>query len=166
MSVKVPAIFEDSTGTISRLTGEIELFGSVVLPGREILSGNPTAVGNGASAALTWNTKDSGSALLDLTTPDAPKIVTAGVYAVTVTVTPAAITAAGYYTVSLALDSSGDDASVSTTSPASAIANTAPVISCGLTYFVPAGGVIAVTVGNFDGANSVNFSLAAVVQAL
>ena len=165
MSVKYPAAFEDSTGTIDRLTGELELF--TIATQREQLQGNATAVGNGATGALTWNTKVSGSTLLDISTPAEPTPLAAGVYAVAVTVTPATITVGGYYTVSLALDSGGEDATVEVTSPASIAANQTPIVSAALTYFVPVGGTIDVTVANEDGASSVDFTLSlAVVQAI
>lgn len=163
MSVKVPAIFEDSTGTIERLTGEIELFGSVVLPSLEQITGNAVTIADGGNDSLTWNTP-SGASLLNLAVPGVPTVVTAGVYAVTVTCTPGAITAAGYYTLELVLDGS-QFASVS--SPAASAADPSPVTSLSCTSFISAGGQVEAAVTNHDGSASVDFTLTlGVVQAL
>lgn len=166
MSQKVPAIFEDSTGTIARLTGELETFGSLALSANEQIEGNAVTIANGASAPLTWDTLTAGEALLDLTTKTAPTVITAGVYAVTIYVTPGAITHAGYYTLGLSLDADAADANQFATSPASSAANASPVIGCTNVFYVPAGGVIQATVGNFDSAASVAFTLTAAIQAL
>jgi hypothetical protein len=51
--------------------------------------GNNVSVPNtGTGTPLTWDTLQAGSALLDLSVPTLPTIVTAGAYAVTVVTTP------------------------------------------------------------------------------
>lgn len=189
MGVKIPAEFEDSTGTIARLTGELELTipaltGQVLtvdnpattasfqasggLRGeREQITGDPVTITDGSSDKLTWDTKDSGTELLDLTDPANPVAVADGIYAVTVEVNAAAITVGGFYTVTLALDTAGDDANVTVSSPPSTAAFGTPIVSVSLTYFIPAGGVLNVTVDSEDGASSVDYNITlASVQAV
>lgn len=123
--------------------------------------GNAVTIADGNSASVTWDTKFLGDALLVLTDPANPAIVTAGVYAVAVTVTASAMTAGGDFVVILNLDNDNDDP---TAAGASTDANGCAVT---LVYYIPAGGTIVVQVRNHDGAASRDFTLSsAVVQRL
>lgn len=126
-------------------------------------------IANGANGVLTWAKSTGGTALVDLTDPAAPAIVTAGTYAVAVRVNPAgALTVGGCYVVKLELDANGEDPEIDVTSAAASAANFAvPQVGNWLTYYIPAGGVIVVTVANLDGVASVDYQLAfAAVQRL
>lgn len=146
--------------------------GSDPIPGllnieRELLgTGGATTIADNDSAALAW-AKDLGDDLLDLTDPTLPTAVADGVYAVTVLVIPQPLTVAGFYVLTVELDPGGDGAFTQQTSVPSTAGNTRPVASCGLTYFVPAGGQIVAQVLNHDGSASRDFDISlAVVQRI
>ncbi len=135
---------------------------------REQLGGNNVTIANGAGAPLTWDSVFSGTPLLDITVPAAPTIVTSGTYAVTLQIGPqGAMTAAGNYRVKLELDATGEDPTIYDTSAPSNANDAEPQVSLGMTYYIPAGGTIVVTVYNHDGAASVDFAINnAIVQRL
>ncbi len=121
-------------------------------------AGNVT-IANGANGVLTW-AKSTGSDLVDLTDPTAPAIVTAGVYAVGIQVAPAgAITTGGSFIAKLELDANGEDPEIDVTSAAATAAVNQPRVGNWLTYYIPAAGVIVVTVANLDGVASVDYRL-------
>lgn len=133
---------------------------------REQLIGSTGAIANNATAALSWGSP-FGTALLSLTVPTAPTVVTAGVYAVTARVLAAAsMTAAGFFTASLEMDVNDEDASLIVNSPAAGAGLVSPSISLTLVYYVPAAGLITCRVTNHDGVQAIDFSLSATVQRL
>jgi hypothetical protein len=123
----------------------------------------PTTIANNANANIAWELT-SGSSLLDLTTPDAPTVVTAGVYAVTVfTSTTAAMTANGRYEMAFDLDRDGDDPQLVLIPGATS----GPVrTTAALTYYCPAGAVLQVNIANKDGVASRDFTFIGVIQRL
>lgn len=162
-----PAEIIDSNGFV-KAGVEITFTDSQNQPGgsnaREQIRGNAVTIANGATGSLTWDTKLSGSDLLDLTDPANPAVITAGVYAVTIRVGNFGLTVGGTFFAEFDLDLNGEDPEVIPTSPPSVAGQTHPTIVASMTYYIPAGGVINVTVGNNDGANAVDFTLFAVVQ--
>jgi hypothetical protein len=101
-------------------------------------------IGAGASGILTWDTLQSGDALLDISTTTAPTIVTAGVYAVAIAVrSEAALTAGASFRVTLDLDRNGENPQWFATGPDGADARSY-VMMTGV-YYQPAGAVIRVT---------------------
>ena len=130
-------------------------------------SGLGVSINDGASANLTWDTLAVGTALLDLTDPANPTVLTAGNYAVSVIFRPSdAMTAGGYYRADLELDEVNDDATLLQDSPAATAANTEPEQSLSLTYYIPAGGLINAIVHNHDGASTIHFGLFGIIQKL
>ncbi len=128
---------------------------------------NGVSIANAAFGSLTWDNKVSGSDLLDLSDPLNPTVVSDGVYAVTVTASTDPISTGGYYTLYLTLDSTAEDAVAAHDSPPSIAAINNPFVSCSLTYFIPAGGIINASVYNGDGVNSVVFYIyTAIVQRI
>ncbi len=69
-------------------------------------SGDPVTIADGAAASLPFTNLDSGTELLDRTTPTAPTLLAAGTYVLTLKVFGDALTAAGWCFVrgSLALN--------------------------------------------------------------
>ncbi len=136
---------------------------------RERIVGDHVEVGNNtAYTNLTWDTKQDGDDLLDLTDPSAPTAIVAGVYAVSVAIQVFdSMTVGGNYSAVLDLDRDGDVSTemIVTSAPASAL-NASPSLSINATYFVPAGGVISVAILNQDGVSAINFFLdqAAIVR--
>lgn len=135
---------------------------------REQANGNAVTINNGAAGLLTWDTSLGPSTLISRTTASAPTIITAGVYAVTVQVTPSsAMTAAGQYVVLFDLDLDGEDPEVAVTSPPASAAASAPTVTTSMTYYQAAGAVLRVRVSNFDGVQNLGFQLGqAVIQRL
>ncbi len=126
---------------------------------REKLAGDPVTIANSSLGRLTWDTKVSGSDLLDLTDPELPAVVDAGVYSVTVWVYPTALTATGTYLATLILDSGAQDADTSASSAPSVLGNDTPNVSLSATYYIPAAGVIELQVSNISGASE-DFTMA------
>lgn len=132
---------------------------------RERLFGNPVSLNDGESAYLTWDEKLSGDDLLDLTAPDSPLIVTAGVYAVTVSVGASdTMTDDGIFNGTLLLDADGDNAQTSMDSAPANARDHNPAISLTLTYYVPAGGRLGVYLTSSDGGlGSIGYAIAAAI---
>jgi hypothetical protein len=131
---------------------------------RALYTGNAVTVANGANAYLTLNTKNSGTALLNISVPDTPTVVTAGVYAVTVEFQPQdVLTTGGHYNAHLGLDAGGDNPDVQVDSPVSTAASNAPQVCIAVTYYLPAGSEIAVRLWNYDGTASVPYAIGAFV---
>lgn len=122
-------------------------------------AGSNVAINNGAAGVLTWNSV-FGTELFDRSTPSLPTALAAGIYAVSLAVSPSTITVGGYYIVALEMDVAGDDASVTTYSPGSIAADPTPNIAVACAYYLPVGGQVRVTVTNFDGSVARNFQLA------
>jgi hypothetical protein len=113
-------------------------------------------INNGATGTLTWDTKDSGPTLLNITVPAAPTIVTAGVYAVQAEVSPTGnMTAQGQFTLSLSLSgAAGGGASV--------VATATDLIPTGQALVIAtcaAGDAIAFTLHNLDGVQNLHFEI-------
>lgn len=166
-----PIEVADADG-VARLQGEATFTDPANQPGgvtaHEVVVGNNVAVANNVGAvALTWDTKQLGSDLLDLSVPALPTVVAGGVYAVSVYVQPGdAMTAGGSYSLSLELDANGDDVSLLAMA-AMSVGFPFPPTSISGTYLVPAGGAIRVSVNNQDGVQSIHFGIQwAVVQRL
>lgn len=119
--------------------------------------GNDVAVTNAGGGRLTWDTLFNGTALLDRSVPDQPAIITAGVYAVSVIVAGTSLTVGGYFAANLELDWNGADQLVTGSSPLAIGGDT--FLTLGLTFAIPAGGVIVVGVTNRDGVSTRNFHL-------
>lgn len=129
-------------------------------------SGSPVTIADNANAALTWTTKIAGAALLDLSTPTAPAVLAAGLYTVSVYVTPnAPMTVAGYCVVSLRFDFGGVGVAVVGESPPAGAANesaTPRAAACGAYYLEP-GMTLAALLTNRDGAQGLDFVLSALI---
>ncbi len=176
MGVKIPATFEDSTGTIARLTGELE-FDVPATPGEVLTADNPAStasfaagavatvqavyqgnavnIGNGASANLTWDTLSTGTALLDLTDPANPTFLTDGTYAVTALFVGDALTAAGYAAGQLTV--AGAALALNETQ------NPADTWSTSGTVVASAGDILDAPVVNEDGVSARNFNIRSAV---
>ncbi len=134
---------------------------------REQLSGNATACPYQTPTALTWDTKSFGTALLDISSPAAPTIVTTGTYAITVTVAGAGgMTSGTNYTVNFDVDLSGEDASCYQDSAAATALQAAPAVSLTLVYYLVAGSVLRVNVTSQDVAAPAFALSSAMVQRL
>ena len=134
----------------------------------EELYGASVAIGNNDNGNLQWTT-EGGTALLDLTDPLNPTTPVAGVYAISVTARPAGpITVNGCFTLFLAIDTDGVDASITQYSPLSATSNSnTPQVTATLVFYSPAGGVVNAVVTNLDGVGSVDYEInGAYVQRL
>ena len=132
---------------------------------REQFFGIASNIADNAQGNLTWD-NPQGDALLNLSTPGLPTVVAAGVYAVSVTVTGNSITVGGYYQANLDMDTANEDARVTEDSPTASASHDNPLISLANTYYVPAGGIISVSVANLDGSATRAFAMSAVVQRL
>lgn len=180
MGVKIPATFEDSTGTIARLTGELE-FDVPATPGEVLTANNPALTagfaalpigagvqavytGNNVSVAdaatdpLTFDTLASGTALLNITAPAAPTFLTAGTYAVSVVFTGDALTAAGYAVGAVTSGATGGFSFGAgyTQSPPDTFGASGVCVAA-------AGDTLAAELTSHDGASARNFSIAAAV---
>ena len=164
-------LFEKADGTVWLRNpdgSETQVGSGGSQPAGELLNGGNVAIANNASANLTFGNHNSGPDLLDLTDPANPTVIAAGIYSVSVSISPNdAMTDGGIFSASLTLDANNAEATAIGSSPAAVTANLLPSLSLSLTYYIPAGGVIAVNVGNGDGVKSINFALQdAVVQRL
>lgn len=122
----------------------------------EHLSGNFLNIANFASVDLPWNSHDFGATLLNRATPDTPRVITPGVYAVSVTVLGSNLTVGGAFGVRLFV---GLNTLARAQSPPATGLNDTPVVSVSLTAFVAANAPITVTVSNQDSALARNFQL-------
>jgi hypothetical protein len=135
---------------------------------RESFTGGAGAViANTEFGSLRW-VKAAGDTLVTLTDPLAPVIVTAGVYAVAVYGQVGSVTVGGYWTGELDLDLDGDDQFLVAASGLSSVANSGSLpVSLSLTYYIPAGGVVSFSAGNFDGTSARTFTIiSAYIQRL
>lgn len=123
--------------------------------GFESIASNPVTIADGAGGALTFNTLDGGDHLVDLTAPEAPVVLAAGIYAIVIPVAPDAMTAAGNYDVTV--QAQGQASIVQTSAPASAD-QAAPGVIITVIARLAAGEGWNVNVSNHDGAQSVAFS--------
>lgn len=149
----MPIITPSSGGGAAAPTTREQIFGT-------------TNVANGADTALAWTTSFGPNSLFDLTAPTAPTAKAAGVYAVTISITPAAMTVGGQYSVVFDLDLSGEDPEITVSSPAATATFRGPTISVAMTYLLPLNSVAKLLVRNRDGSIAIDFSLLAVVQRL
>jgi hypothetical protein len=134
---------------------------------QEQVTGASTAVANGASTILTWDTKGAGDTLLDLTAPTAPTVVTAGVYSVaTVFFALSELTAAGSFVAALDLDLNGEDPQVVATSPGQIAGRGGLYVALANTWYLPAAAVLQARVTNLDGVASRNFRIDAFLQRI
>jgi hypothetical protein len=152
--------FVDSSG-VERLVGTLvpDPGGGSQPTTHEAFSTGPSnGIADGANEPLGW-VRDTGDVLVDLTDPFFPVIITEGVYAVTVGVSGASLTAGGYFSPELVFDYDGAYQAVSPTSPAATAVLTSPIAEVSLTYYLPAGAKLALNAYNFDGTTSRNFSI-------
>jgi len=128
------------------------------LPG-ENLYGNNVSIADTAQANLTFDGKNNGADLLDLSVPDTPTIITPGVYVVTVTVGPnSAMTPGGFYQATLTVGLPSAPAGPVTV-PVTA-GYTEPATSLSVAWNLAAGDPIQVAINNFDGGGSpIDFAL-------
>lgn len=157
-------------GTAAQVLGWVADVAAPVTPftpgAPELLHGGAVSIGNGAQGAPTWNTVDSGPALLDLTVPDTPTIITAGVYSVAVTVAGNTLTLGGKFNASLFLGLAYEHEMRTSSTPSNAADNTMDVTLL-LVAYLAAGAVVNINVTNQDGVSARNFNLySAVVQRL
>ncbi len=125
-------------------------------PVQGVYLGNSVAVANGGAGNLTFDTKASGTELLDRSDPANPAFLAAGTYAISLQCNSGAgLTAGGSVTVGLTV--AGETLPEGYTQK--------PQIGWGVSGVVVAGvgNVITATVQNFDGALSRNFSIASAV---
>lgn len=125
-------------------------------PVQAVYDGNVVTVANNAAGALTFDSLSSGTALLDITTPEAPTFLTAGTYAIT-----------GGYSASVALTAGGF--CIGSISSNSASANLPAVhpdlvgTVVPLTLIAEAGDPCGLTIINKDGAEARDFALSGFV---
>jgi hypothetical protein len=133
---------------------------------QEFLANTPgQAIANNDFLALDWNLAlTPGDVLLNLTVPALPTIVTTGNYAFNVQVfSSTTFTAGGYFQAQLELDLAGADWATIVTSPlATAAAN--PVAPIPVTMYLLAGMQVKLSVSNFDGVKSIDFTHNTLVQ--
>jgi hypothetical protein len=160
---------------VTELTGEATFTDPANQPGAyapptaraQYGTANPQAIGNGAGAYLTWDTLIAGTALLDITAPAAPTVITAGIYAISAAIAVATpMTAGGYYSFTIEPDATGDDPAIGGDSPAAHASDLTPSLNVTAVYYIPAGGTLLAGVHNSDGVNSIDFSLFAVLQRI
>jgi hypothetical protein len=119
-------------------------------------------IANDGNAYIPFTLSD-GTALLDLTDPAAPVIVTAGTYAVTVAyVVDASMTVGGYFTGRLYFG----DITLNAESPAASAVSPSPRLLVPTTYYLPADSVVKARVYNFDGAATRGFGFTLYLQRL
>lgn len=117
--------------------------------------GTLTAVANGANADFPW-TLDSGTALLDLSTPAAPSTVEAGTYAISFSLSAgSAFTAGGFANFQLAAGSAGIVYGRLFTSASGSIVTA-----------LDATNIVILTVSNEDGVAARDFSMDVVIVKL
>lgn len=128
--------------------------------------GNPLLINNANAGNLpvNWPTAQ-GDAVLDLTTPAAPKFVAAGAYIVTIQLSPQdAMTPGGSYNATInfpdspltdLLPQGQADAQISA-------ANTNPAVTVTMPYLAAAGDSFSVSVTNLDGVQNINFGIGCV----
>ena len=164
---------------VAEQTGKVRIEGTVTFtdpanqPGgggytapitRAVYSGDAINIADGNTDSLTWDSLDAGTALLDIVTDNqSPTVITAGVYALSVTVLGATLTATGYFVLTLVLDLNGDDAELRVASPLAAATQSSPRIGLCAVYYLPAGAVLRAQVANGDGAAARDFSLVGAV---
>jgi len=138
--------------------------GGSAVTSRAEYGGNSVTIANGATGVITWDTKYLGDDLLDLTDPENPAVIIAGVYIVTVAVASSEpLTAAGEAQIAFDMDNDGDDPNTLSTFPGSGAGGMSGSVT--IAYYIPAGGTLHLRVKNFDGASSRDFNLTeAVVQ--
>lgn len=124
-------------------------------------------VADDALKTATW-TKTAGTALLNLTAPTLPTVITAGTYAVSLYVGPTAtLTALGSYRATLTLDVDGAAAEVVATAYQSADVDAPdPALCLALTYYLPAAAVVRFVILNADGAATRSFDGTVSIQQL
>ena len=107
--------------------------------------GNNVSIAPNFNADLTWDTLLVGDALLDISTPTAPTVIHAGIYAVTVWAMGVLGGVGESYTLWLRVDEAGDDAwsKMDVNYPGAAAEIYSQVT---LVYFLPAGAVIRANV--------------------
>ena len=121
--------------------------------------GNPVAIANDVQGYLTWDTLGDGVELLNRTSLNNPTVLASGIYAVTASASAQAfLTAGGGFKFILHLGFTGEDAvSTSLGGPQNASEFALAAGSC--SFYVPAGGVLALEVVNRDGVASRSFAL-------
>ena len=154
MGVKIPAAFEDTTGQVTRLTGELDLLTADMT----VYTGSNVSIADAAAAPLTWDVISSGADLLDRSAPAAPTFRVGGIYSVAVVVTGDALTAAGYAVCAVASGATGGFSFGAgyTEAPADTWGASGVIIAA-------AGDTLAVNVTNHDGAAPRNFSIGSAV---
>lgn len=128
-----------------------------------------TTVNNGVTfAPLAWGARNGGTTdLLNLTVPTLPTVLTGGIYSVTlIAAATTAMTAGGWISTSLEMDQANDDAQLTINSALASASLAGPACLVTMTYYVPAGGIIAVSLSNVDGVQNLAFSFVAMVQRL
>ena len=123
------------------------------IPGNALYEGNDVTVAPGSfgeNTPLTWDTKMSGAALLDISTPTQPAIVTQGVYAVSINilVDDDGLTVGTNYNVHLGFSTPSFTADL--TSPIATAAFPTPGVLVSTTKFFAANERFGVSVSNFD----------------
>lgn len=125
----------------------------------EAFSGLGLTVADGDTAPLKWE-HSAGDVLVDLTDPQLPVVLTAGVYGVSVSAYGANLTAGGFFGLTLEFDYNDLDQSVGTHSRQAGTGDDAsPQVALSLTYYLPANAVIAASAWNRDGVSSRVFTI-------
>lgn len=128
--------------------------------GDQYFSSDSEAIASLGQGQLKWE-KFEGPGLMDLTDPLNPTIITAGIYALTVTVkSQTTITAAGYFDFFIHMDDSGETATAWGLSGVSPVgSNDESPATASLVWYCPAGAVVNCTVNNYDGVQSLTFTM-------
>lgn len=126
-----------------------------------------TSVANGASQAISFGASISGTALVDLTDPVNPTIVTTGVYAIACFVAPStAMTVGGNFDSFLTVDVDGEAAGSGMTSSLATTLQPSPWSESAVTYYLSVGVRLNITITNNDGVAAVTFNPYTVIQRI
>jgi len=150
----------DQNGEV-RLSAQIDPPPGTAPPtARGNFSGNNVNIADNAVAPLSWSDLSyPGGPVLDLTDPTLPVVLATGIYAVSVGVQGATLTAGGLFELTLRLYADGDDSDVNADSRPASAAQSSPTCFIANTYLIPAGGQIRLDCRSRDGASSRNFAI-------
>lgn len=142
------------------ITNPAPLYTPPALGLEQLDSGAGALIGDGANALLPWS-HVTGDALVDLTNPLRPKVLTDGFYAIQVSVGGGAMTAGGLFTVELQADTAGITTAMTTDSRPASVTQPSPIAFVSNTRYMVAGRQFYCRVTNHDGAAARTFGFAA-----
>jgi hypothetical protein len=151
--------------TIAEWRDEI-MGGGMVTTHQFLHDGESTLVGSSSTDDIPVGTSSGPDVLLDISNPKKPKVLEAGVYAVTATVAPVdAMTDGSAYELNLTLDAQGL-APVAVVSATASAPHLQPSSAASLTWYIPENGEINVDVANYDSSGRHFYLYVLLVQRL